>query len=218
MLYQALNILEQRGGGQPLVIIFEAEAKSELPFYLVDYLMDHPIKDCRMILLSVPRVSDIGCNKLTQCLINFLDHELIKQASFLALGDAGAVVQNLAIANIKRVRRLILVNCPTRPHLNFFEKLMNKVEKILPLGLPFRSVGSAFDSRSFLQRVRAPALIVLSAHASTYHQAQTKILSESMATAWSVKLSIDREREEFGEILEKFYGVPAKRPQKNRAA
>ncbi len=214
MLQQLLTIVEDKGSGQPLVILFEREKGTELPFYL----LDNPVDDSRIILVSLPEIDELGCNALTENLLTFLDQQSIRQASLIGFGEAGAVVQNFAIAHQKRVRRILLVDSPTRPHVRWIEKVLNKIEKALPLGLPFRATGAAFDARAFLQRIRCPSMVVITEAASEHVKAEAKILSDSMATAWFKKLTLHKEKEEFVSIIKEFYSVPAKRPQKNRAA
>lgn len=209
---QNIKLVEDKGSGQALIALFEEVIDTELPFYLVDTFT----KEGRVIVISLPRLDDVACHDLTAELISFMDEHSIRQASFIGFGEAGAVVQNLAVAHQKRVRRIILVDSPTRPNLSFVEKILNRLEKALPLGLPFRSGKATFDSRSFLQRIRCPSLVLITGSASDYIKAQGDILRNSLATAWFKDLTLLKIEQELPVLLQEFYLIPAKRPQKNR--
>ncbi|MDZ4786419.1 MAG: alpha/beta hydrolase [bacterium] len=207
-------IIKDFGSGQPLVVVFESQNQNQV----LSYFHELSLEDCKVLLVSCSKISDIGCDDLTEGLLKFLDLNSIKQATLLGVAEAGAVVQNFTIAYQRRVRRLILLDSPTRPYRSKFEKLLEKIEKVLPLGLPFRAVSAAFDSRSFLQRIRCPALIITTPLASGYIINQSKILINSMATAWGAKLELGEERKQMLDLLTSFFEIPAKRPQKIRGS
>ncbi|MCB9030296.1 MAG: hypothetical protein H6619_04530, partial [Deltaproteobacteria bacterium] len=126
---------------------------------------------------------------------------------------AGSIVQAFVLKNRKMVRRIVLLNSTTRPHPSLRERFLAWAEKNLPLGLPFRLGSLAFDSRCFLQRIRCPALVLVTGDASQYVRQQAEYLSSHLPTSWFSELL---RGSTLSEKIELFLDVPAKCPQKNR--
>lgn len=199
--------IEESGAGQPVLLLVEEGASSEY----ASHLCRTPPDGCRVILLSL---TETDSNQLAEEVIRFMDTAAIKQATLIGFANAGAVAQHVTIAYQKRIRRLIIVDSPTRAQMTTWEKCLSWLEHILPLGLPFRSVSQGFDGRSFLQRVRCPALVLFTPEASSFIKSQAQLERDLLATAW---LSVIKSLEEFSVLLLEFLEIPAKRPQKNRA-
>ncbi len=147
----------------------------------------------------------------------------VKRSSVFAIGPGGTVGQALAIIAPSLVRRLILLDATARLSPSLLTRVIDRLERHLPLGLPLHKLGGAFDSRPFLHRIRCPVLVATSVDASAYAVAQAAFMSEKIPNAFSLRLS-SRTFEygslsvELAGLLRTFLQVPVKRPQKGLGA
>lgn len=153
--------------------------------------------------------------KVVDELIALLDLLKIRNAAFIAFEDASIIAQALCLRRPRLVRTLVFVDGATRAHPSSFVRLLDRVEKFLPLGLPFRSDFPGFDGKPFLQRIRCPVLVALSAGASPYRKEQAKLLVEGMPTSFLKNLSEQEPGADLVAAVEEFQNIPAKCPQKN---
>jgi len=167
----------------------------------------------RVIFAVVPALTKSNFEPLTEALVSTLEKYCVRQASFIAFGSAGSLVQRLALHELKLVRTLILIDAETRPHPTGWELFLNRLEAHLPLGLPFRSNVGGFFSTPFLQRIRCPALILTTPDASSHVRMEARIFEERLPTAWRHELA---RGEDPAQIIFSFQEVPAKCPQKSR--
>lgn len=157
-----------------------------------------------------------------------LDAELkkqrIKTCTVLGVGSGTSLAQAISIRYPKRIRRVALVDAIPRVAPTALMKLIDRIEGLLPLGLPFRSLSDDFDSRPMLHRIHCPCLIALSPSADSYTKEQSTMLGKRIPNSWSHALGnevFDATSDtlaftrEFEQLLLEFMEVPAKRPQKN---
>lgn len=144
----------------------------------------------------------------------------VKWATVLGIGAGATVAQSLSIFWPRIVRRLVILDATTRLKPGIGTRIIDKLERFLPLGLPLRQLSINFDSRPFLHRVRCPTLLLLSPDASQYLYAQARYLSAKIPNSWLVRLSQHHHASELelstelqGYISE-FMDVQVKRPQK----
>ena len=202
-----MEIVHQSGQGAPLILLFESE-ESELATAVIEQL-DYA---CHLIAVRTPQINGENWEKLTTDLQELLRTHAIRQASFVVFGDAGAIVQNLALKSLKTIRRMVLVDGVTRPHSTWRGKLIDWIEEHLPLGLPLRKVGGMFDSRPFLQRMRCPVLLISVGDGSSSKATESAYLARHLPTAWFVN---SQGASEIAKEIVRFQEVAAKRPQKN---
>lgn len=144
----------------------------------------------------------------------------VKRATVFGIGAGSTVAQSLAIFWPRIVRRLVLLDATTRLKPKIGTRIIDKLERFLPLGLPLRQLSINFDSRPFLHRVRCPALILLSPDAGQYLYAQARYLSAKIPNSWLVRLSKRHSAsqlelsDELQAYLSEFLSVQVKRPQK----
>ncbi len=206
-----LTIESDSGKGRAFIIVAEPEAQyGELATQLAERLTPRN----RIVLIKTPFVEAGNWRELTGKLLQLLGEKGIRQASFIALGEASSIVQSLALTDLKLVRTLILVNASTRPHPTRRARIIRKLEQWLPLGLPFRSDIEGFDSKPLLQRIRCPVLIVSTVGAGKYFHAQADELARGLPTAWQLTLNSSEALSELSDAIEDFQEIPAKCPQK----
>lgn len=150
-----------------------------------------------------------------------LEDKRIRNFTLLGIGPGASIAQAFAIFNMRSVRRLVLCNATSRIKPNFWAKLIDRLEKYLPLGLPLRSMTKDFDSRPYLHRIYCPTLVTYSLQEYPYVIEQSKYIGKQIPNSWLNELQ-NRPITEFGEfsqefiqMLSEFMKVPAKRPQKN---
>lgn len=150
-----------------------------------------------------------------QSCIDLFKENKIRSISLVGVDSGGALAQAVAVRTWRILRRLVLVDSVTRVNTTFFEKVLNRVESFLPLGLPLRKRSNAYDSRPELHRVQCPTLIFRSKDSSAdtssaFLDYQANLLNKSIPNSWMKRL--ENKSELIKEILE-FEKVPAKRSQ-----
>lgn len=201
---------EEYGAGQALVALVGSAGVIQSSF--IDVISAHPLPSNKTIVM---RVGDFGDNSDAAALavLQHLDLLGIRTANFIGIGSVGTAAIALALREIKKVRRLVLIDTPVRPQSSLRDDIFSWIENKLPLGLPFRKEARGFDARSYLQRVRCPTIIITTPDADDDLKKQAQEESRALATAWFKEIS---SAQEFRSVLEEFMLVPAKRPQKNR--
>ncbi len=210
---QLVSLVEESGRGQTSIVISEKGCADFLDRKVIDDL----ISNGRLLKFATAEITDENWQEISRQFIELLDSHGVRQASFVGVEDAGSIVQHLALTNLKRIRRIVLIDPATRAHPRLFDKITDWVEKKLPLGLPLRVVGKAFDSKPFLHRIRCPVLLVKSRTSNEAELAEIEFMSNHLPTAWMVDLSADNndsEIESLNAAISEFQLVAAKRPRK----
>lgn len=208
-----ISLLSDQGKGRAFVILMEGERYRDFAAHLAESLAART----RVILVQTALLDDHNWRDISTDVIELLKTLALRQVSFVGLGPASTVVQNIVLQEPKLVRMVSLVDASCRPHSTVWSKIIHRLEKSLPLGLPLRSRSDGFDSSPFLQRIRCPALIVLSSFADTFLERQSDLLSSRIPTSWMVRLSSTDQARELSALVLEFEQVPVKCPQKNLA-
>lgn len=172
----------------------------------------------RLVVVEFSTIDFDSWGSFTQDLNEQLKKLDIRQCALVGFGAAGSLVQYLALTFPRMVRLLTLVDSSFRPHPSFGVRILDRIEAFLPLGLPLRWKESGFDAKPLSQRIRCPALIVLSSQASRFIQSQAHEIALRIPSAWVVTLEVSSSVEHFCRLLDMFEGVPVKCPQKNRVS
>lgn len=207
-----LRVVADHGAGRRVVLLYEPSEYGRLAEQVGTVLAS----TARVLAIESARVSGESWSALTEALTQMMNEQKVRVASFVAFGACTTLLQNLCLRDLRLVRTAIFVDPEVRPHPTVVEQVLDRLERMLPLGLPLRVRTRGFDGRSFLQRIRCPALVVRcssSAHAG----AQAALLARGLPTAWFSDLSA------FGgvqaaEVASKvcaFQEMPARCPQKN---
>lgn len=204
-----VRVVSEQGRGRPVVILSESGCYREFAAPLFEELRG---RTC-CLRLEVAEVTQKNWNELTRRLGEVLCARNFRQVSFVAFGDAATLVQNMALTNLKFIRKLTLVDAVTRPHPTWLERLVNKIELALPLGLPLRRESESFDSRPFLHRIRCPVMVVSTSLASPELLLQSQILLSGLPTAWGLNLPENDALEALSSSVIDFQNVAARCPQ-----
>lgn len=201
------------GKGRAFLIAYEENDYSEIAKTLGDKLSSQT----RVILVKIASVTDDNWVSLSDQLRAVLTKCGVRQASFVGFASAASVIMNLALLELKLVRTLVLIDASTRPHPRLIDRIADRIERFLPLGLPLRSSGRGFDAKSFLQRLRCPVLVVATSRANNFLYSQAEVFRRGLPSGWVVKLNSQNEAEELTKEVLDFQQIPAKCPQKNVA-
>lgn len=199
------------GQGRPFVLLHEQGTYADLVAELTPALS----AVTRTVVLQSTTITDRNWGELSDALTATLSQLAIKQASFVAFGAAGALVQHLALLDLRAIRTIVFVDASTRPHPSLFARMIDRIERALPLGLPLRSRSRGFDGRAFLQRIRCPVLVICSARASHYQRREASLLMHGLPSAWDSALNADGEAAALTAAVLEFQKLPAKCPQKS---
>ncbi len=144
----------------------------------------------------------------------------VKRATLVGLGAGGALAQAMTIRNRKLCRRLVLIESSCRLRPSRVQLIFDKVESLLPFGLPFRIGSGDFDSRPYLHRIDCPTLVITGHQSSRFELRQARFFESRLPNSWYTKfngLVIESEGQinpKLASIIEEFYRMPTKRPQK----
>ena len=197
--------------GRAQIILVESSFYSALAHELFAVLSERT----RTLLLELSALDSFNWRTATTALSDKLNEVKLRQATFIALGPAGAILQNLCLSEPKLVRSAVFVDASTRPHPSAWLKLLDRLERGLPMGLPFRAASPSLDARSLLQRIRCPSLVLSTAQADAYLREQAKVMSANLPTSWYFDLSEKNAADQIRDVVLAFEQVPAKCPQKN---
>lgn len=148
-----------------------------------------------------------------------LIEQQIKRCTLFSIGRSTGVGQALAAMYPKMVRRLVLLDAMTRLAPDLFTRIIDRLERFLPLGLPLKQLSKSFDSRPLLHRIYCPSLVLLSASASDYIKQESQFIANKIPNAWLRTLEQDaihesKLSEELQGLIQAFMQVPTKRPQR----
>lgn len=209
-----ISLRNDQGNGRPFIIVVEGSSYIEFATAAANVISQR----ARVLLFETVTITATNWRKLASELLAQLKQRTVRQASFIGFAAAAHLVQEVCLLESKSVRTLILVDPTARPHPSLFSRFIDRVEEYLPLGLPLRGERREFDGRALLQRIRCPALLVLSARAGNLSRKDVPIMAERMPTCWMVELSSRQPVAEFSDFVLEFQDVPAKCPQRSRAA
>ncbi len=210
---EEIKVISSEGKGRAFVVLYDDAIYTDYAESISQSLKEKS----RVIVISSPTVNSTNWKGLSQKLLQQLDQLAVRQASLVGFGSASSLAQYLALSEIKLVRSLVLIDATCRPHPNWRDRLIDRLEGALPLGLPFRSSTEGFDSKPFLQRVRCPVLLALTKDADIFVRSQVAEMEKVLPTAWMIELDRANQSAHLSKLVEEFQDVPVKCPQKNLA-
>jgi pimeloyl-ACP methyl ester carboxylesterase len=208
-LKEPFQVLRDQGKGRAFIIISEAHyADSATP------LAEGLIERTRVIQIISPPITRNSTSELVDALVAFMGTKGLRQASFVAISAAATLVQSLALRDLRLVRTLALIDATTRPHPGWWQRTIDRLERIFPLGLPVRLRTDGFDAKPYLQRIRCPVLIVATHGTSAYVKKEATVFAAGLPTAWEVRLRAGQTLADLTSIILDFQDIPARCPQK----
>ena len=177
--------------------------------------------------LLVGRVALVTCDlpegkdviSFSEVLLSQIEKLSLKRINLIGFYQGANIVQALTILSPRLFRRVVLIDPMARVSPSLKTKIIDFIEKYLPVGLPFRASTKEFDSRPFLHRIRCPVVVLKSPDASFYTQAESDYIASKIPNCYLVSLKekiIPKNfSDEFLSIVKDFNQSPVKRPQKN---
>ena len=200
------------GSGRAFVLVYDDTQYTSLASAVAQVIAG---KNRSIVLRSAP-VSSVNWSECTTALQQTLRGLSIRQGSFICFGAGATLVQNLVLAEAKSVRALVLIDSSSRPHPTVMDQCIDRVESLLPLGLPLRLGRGGFNVRSYLHRMRCPILVVTTHRAGSFLKDDADTVAAIAPTAWRVVLSTSEGEDRLlSDAILNFQDTPAKCPQKN---
>ncbi|MCB0353628.1 MAG: hypothetical protein KDD64_08895 [Bdellovibrionales bacterium] len=206
-----LQEISDSGRGKPTLVLRERGAYAE---YILS-LQQTFGPERRIVLLETERVTNQNLDTLLSEFEKYYSSKSFRQVSLIGFGRCSSLCERFIFAGLARCRTLCLVDGVTKPSPGFRERVFEKLEQSLPLGLPFRAPKAKFYATSLLQRLRCPTLVVVTPGASQYEVEESRVLLHRLPIAWGELLGATVDFEAFARRVVDFQQVPAKRPQKN---
>lgn len=204
-----LTIEREMGTGRPFVVCRIAGEYEELLSGVCEQLSQRN----KVYVVSFPKITHSNWQPLAEELENLFQESRIRQPSIISLGECCVPVQCYLLDDYVKVRRLVLVEATTRPEYGLKERVADKIEELLPLGLPLRLSSVGFNARPYLQRLRCPTLVACFLNSSEKQKSESVVLANSIPTAWSSEVG---DVGALVEAIEAFENVEPKASQKNR--
>ena len=221
---------------ESLLSIVNSPKKVESTFLVIfkggkateDFKNNNPFQDedsalsGRLVVLNKPIPSGQNIISFAEIILDEIEKLGMKRITLIGIEDGASVVQALSILDPRLFRRAILIDPRSRVSPGIGTKVVDWIEKFLPVGLPFRAMNKDFDSRPFLHRIRCPILVALSPQENFYNMRESSYIASKIPNCYLVKTKSnpieadgDRFSSEFLDLLKEFQDSPAKRPQKN---
>ncbi len=207
-----IQVLKDQGKGRAFCFIQEEKSSGE---FSLEQLESCFVSNSRILVIQTPIVSDDNWLLISEQILKTLEEMGIRQVSFVGLGATTSLCQHIALINNKLTRSLVLINPMTRPNPTRFQKIVDRVENFLPLGLPLRQKTKNFDSKPFLQRLRSPLLILTTNDVDHYTTQESQLMLKRVPTSWHVQLNNEQPEKKASDLINEFENVPVKCPQKN---
>lgn len=201
-----VSVLRDEGRGRTTVLLFEKGHGVDLSSINVSN---------RIIEIQTEEVTENNWREISDAVGKVFEERELRQVSFVCFEDLSSIALRHSIDEGKFVRSLLLVEPVCSPHPSLLDRLINKIEEFLPLGLPLRTLTKGFHAPSFLHRVRCPTAVIIRINCSEYIRDQSSFIVRSVPTA----MLYESEASELKEIdisfyLEKLSNIPARSPQK----
>lgn len=164
------------------------------------------LPDTGFYLFQSPEPKPEDVLQVAEQLEREIEKNSLKRLTLAATTWGGPIAIQYAASFPKNVRRLVLLNARARLRQSAVERVVEKIEEFLPLGLPLRPLSKGFDPRPLLHRVRCPSFIL----SSDDFRDDALFLLSRIPNAWSEMLIEDSLAEKVSEFL----NVPTKQPQK----
>ncbi len=206
-----VRIVSDTGVGRAFVILFEQGQYTSYASSVSALLA----AEVRVVCMETSLITDNNWKEKSSEALLLVKSIAVKQASFVGFGPACGIVQAVYLREPKIVRTMILIDGSCRPHPGFISSWVDAIEAVLPLGLPLRATSKGFDSRSHLQRIRCPVLVLTLSGTNDFLIREAHIINRAMPTSWYEHLSGDKEHAELCRLVKDFQEVPARCPQKN---
>ena len=139
----------------------------------------------------------------------------LKRVSIVARGAASSLALCLSARWKRMLRKCIIIEPAVAESSLLRDRILRRIEAKLPLGLPLRRTGEDFDLGQSLHRIHCPALVFGCGESERVAE-----LSSGIPNAWFQRCSADSfavglaPSEQMQPLLEEFFAVPVKRPQK----
>ena len=201
-----ISVLRDEGTGRTTVLLFEKGHGVDLSSINVSN---------RLIEIETPEVTEKNWKEISEAVGKVFEERELRQVSFICFQDLSSVALRHSIDEGKFVRSLLLIEPVCSPHPTLLDRLINKFEEFLPLGLPLRTLTKGFHAPSFLHRVRCPTAVVIRKNCSEYVREQSAFIVKSVPTAVLFESDATLLKDiDIPHFLDRLSGIQARCPQK----
>ncbi len=176
------------------------------------------IADGRVIeLLVAPPTSGSEWEATSAEVETCLESLGVRHCPMIGVGRGSVLVELLAVTRPKLCQVIILADPTVELGASWSERVVARLERWLPLGLPLRMGSDHFFPEPFLHRIRCPVLVVASATSSEAEARHMAILAQRIPNGWFQRLSFE-EGEAAAAVLKSFLLVKHRHPMRRGAA
>jgi hypothetical protein len=201
-----ISVVRDEGSGRTTVLLHERKHGVDLSSIKVSN---------RLIEIETEEVTESNWKEISNLVGRVFEERELRQVSFVCYQDLSSVAFRHSIDEGKFVRSLLLIEPICSPHPTLKDRLINKIEEFLPLGLPLRTLTKGFHAPSFLHRVRCPTAVVIRKRCSNYVKQQGSFIVKSVPTALLYETdSIELKDIDVTHFLDQLSVIQARCPQK----
>lgn len=141
----------------------------------------------------------------------------VRHCPIVGVGGGSVVVEHLAVTRPKLCQVVVLVDPTVELGSSWCERMVARLERWLPLGLPLRIGTDHFSPAPFLHRIRSPVLVLATPRSSEAEARQMAILAQRIPNGWFQKLSSE-EADSEAELVRSFLLVKHRHPMRRGAS
>ncbi len=173
----------------------------------------------RVLVYNAALPNSLEVDSFSERVNTSLQNNKIKRVTIFAAGSASNLAIALSINFLGLARRVAFLDPELRMNSSLTERIIDKIESLLPLGLPLRPLNNHYDPRPALHRLRCPVYLVSSEKISLRSSSELSFMQKRIPN--SIKKEIDYESKTLSEDIKNLLTAlilqPVKRPQKNLA-
>jgi len=174
-------------------------------------------KHFRVLVYSANLPSTLEVDQYSDLVNTSLLEQKIKRVTIFSAGSACNLASALSINFLGLVRRVAFLDPELRINSTLTERIIDKIETLLPLGLPLRPLNNHYDPRPALHRLRCPVFLISSEKISLRSKSELNFMHKRIPN--SIKKEINYQSPtlslEIEKLLSDLIQQPVKRPQKN---
>lgn len=117
----------------------------------------------------------------------------IRHCPIVGVGEGAIIAHYLAVYRPKLCQSLILIDPVFERLSTWLSRLVDRIERVLPLGLPLRVGTDSFLPAPFLHRIRCPTLVVSSRGTGVGGEDATALMTQRIPNGWYESVKADAE-------------------------
>jgi hypothetical protein len=169
-------------------------------------------------LCVVPPESGLEWEQTSSQLESALAERGLRHCPIIGIGESALIVHHFAVFRPKICQSIILIDPVFHLAVTRLTRLVNWLERILPLGLPLRVGTDSFISAPFLHRIRCPTLVINSGEEGIEQEEAISSMTRRIPNGWFRRLGREAPEADLIESISSFLPIRHRYPMRRIAA